>query len=145
MELDGFSFVENRRPVRDNPVLVRRARLQEQIDVQLSRLAVEDSSVTREDSPDEGPSGPQGRAAWWWVDESGGYLLAIKYARRPLELAKGKFAIKCGSLDDVRAALVAVRAEVAKGELDAQLAKLAGEVRSGFVKPTPQPKGKQPG
>jgi hypothetical protein len=142
MALEGFSFVEKKRPARDNPALIRRARLQDQVDAQLAKLGRGD---VQEHGADHESSSRQGRAVWWWSDETGGYLLAIKYARRPIELAKGKFAIKCGSLGEVRAALIAVRGEVAKGELDGQLAKLAGEVRSGFIKPAPQGKAKQPG
>lgn len=76
--------------------------------------------------------GKQVRAAWAWMDEAGSYLLPIKYGRHALELKKGMYSIVCKDLDEVEHALCTVRALVLDGQFDAQLTKIAGEIRTRF-------------
>ena len=116
----SLNLVEATRPLKDSPANSRRARLLRQIDAQ----------VVLADQPNSG-SMPD-RKCWWWIDGDGKYLLAIKYARKPIELAKGKYAIKCNAVSDVKSALTKVREAVAGGEFDAALANLANDIRAKF-------------
>jgi hypothetical protein len=76
--------------------------------------------------------GKQTRAAWAWMDEAGSYLLPIKYGQHALELKKGMYSIVCKDLDEVEHALCTVRAMVLDGQFDAQLTKLATDIRNRF-------------
>ncbi len=116
----SLNLVEAKRPVKDTPVNNRRSRLLRQIDAQIA-LTEQPASQTLPD-----------RRCWYWLDTDGKYLLAIKYGRKAIELAKGKFAIKCPSVPDVKASLAKVRESVATGEFDAVLATMASEIRSKF-------------
>lgn len=116
----SLNLVEAKRPVKDTPVNNRRSRLLRQIDTQIA-LTEQPASQSMPD-----------RRCWWWIDTDGKYLLAVKYGRKPIELAKGKFAIKCSSVPDVKVALTKVRESVATGEFDSVLAAMASEIRSKF-------------
>lgn len=120
----SLNLVEGTRPLKDSPTNSRRARLLRQIDAQ---IAFADQPTTGS-LPD--------RKCWWWIDGDGKYLLAIKYARKPIELAKGKHAIKCNALPDVKSALTKVRESVAAGEFDSVLAGLANDIRAKFKSKT---------
>ena len=54
----------------------------------------------------------------WIKDASGNTVLTIRYGRKPLELAKGKTAIKLASNDDVVKTLKVIAEAVEAGELD---------------------------
>lgn len=71
---------------------------------------------------------------WWWKAASGKINLAVRYGSKPIELAKGKNAIEVGSMDELVAALGAVKEAVHAGELDAQIEQASGSLRAGFVK-----------
>ena len=71
---------------------------------------------------------------WWWTNPSGKLVLALRYGSKPIELAKGKNAIELGSMDDLIAALEAVKGAVQAGELDAQIEQASGALRAGFAK-----------
>ena len=116
----SLNLVEAKRPVKDSPANNRRSRLLRQIDTQIA-LSEQPASQLMPD-----------RRCWYWIDTDGKYLLAVKYGRKPVELAKGKFAIKCATIPDVKAALVKVREAVAAGEFDAALATMANEIRAKF-------------
>ncbi len=116
----SLNLVEAKRPVKDTPINNRRSRLLRQIDTQIA-LTEQPASQSMPD-----------RRCWWWIDTDGKYLLAVKYGRKPIELAKGKFAIKCASVPDVKTALGKVRESVATGEFDTVLATMANEIRSKF-------------
>ena len=116
----SLNLVEAKRPLKDSPSNTRRSRLIRQIDQQINFA----DDARAQSSPN--------RRCWWWVDGDGKYLLAIKYGRRPLELAKGKFAIKCGSSVEIKDALAKVRESVAAGDFDASLATFAAEIRAKF-------------
>lgn len=74
------------------------------------------------------------RARWFQHNQDGSFSLAIRYGRRDLELAKGKFGVSCGSIDEVIDALSTVRLHCSQGQFDTQLEKLSREIRKGFVK-----------
>lgn len=59
---------------------------------------------------------------WWRIGPSGGYVLFIRSAGKPLEFEKGKSAISVPSKDKVPTVIDALIAAVRSGELDEQLA-----------------------
>lgn len=69
---------------------------------------------------------------WWQEQRDGSGLLLIKYDSRPLELQKGKGAIKLTSMSELTATLEIVRTAVRAGELDAQILRAAEEFRVRF-------------
>jgi hypothetical protein len=71
---------------------------------------------------------------WWWKSPAGKVMVAVRYGAKPIELAKGKNAIEVGTMDDVIAALEAVKEAVTAGELDAQIEQASGALRAGFAK-----------
>jgi len=137
-----LNLVEAKRSAIANPTVTRRARLAQQIDEQLKLVEDAKAGLIRvprkrvvSPSNGEGEGGSEaGRrpAPWWWMDSSGTYFLALRYARKPVELAKRKTAVKCASLDEVANALTLFRAEALKGTFDAALASIAQSVRQGF-------------
>ena len=79
-------------------------------------------------------AGEKTQRTWFWMNEEGKIYLQIKYGKLSLELSKGKFAIQCGSLDDVSSNLQIVETLVNKGEFDAMLTSVSKEIRSKFDK-----------
>lgn len=71
---------------------------------------------------------------WWWKSPTGKVMVAVRYGAKPIELAKGKNAIEVGNMDDLVAALEAVKEAVMAGELDAQIEQASGALRAGFAK-----------
>lgn len=71
---------------------------------------------------------------WWFTADNGKTAIAIRYGARVLELAKGKFAVEVGANSDISATLEIIKSAVDAGELDVQLAEMAGNLRSGFKK-----------
>lgn len=60
-------------------------------------------------------------------------MLGLRYGAKPIELAKGKSGIEC-SMDELIAALEAVKDAVAAGELDTHIEAASGSLRAGFAK-----------
>lgn len=85
------------------------------------------------------------RARWFQQNQDGSFSLAIRYGRRDLELAKGKFGVSCGSIDEVIEALSTVRLHCSQGMFDSQLEKVSGEIREGFRKKAVRGRTKVPG
>lgn len=114
-----LKFAATARPDKASADVQRRQKLVRRIDQQIgyARQRIE---------------GGQPRGAWFWMDETGTYLLPIKYGRQPLELKKGMFSIQCADIDSVEAALCTVRAMVFQGDFDDQLAKASAEIRAKF-------------
>ncbi len=71
---------------------------------------------------------------WWWKSPTGKVMVAVRYGAKPIELAKGKNAIEVGTMDDLIAALEAVKDAVTAGELDPQIEQASGALRAGFAK-----------
>lgn len=71
---------------------------------------------------------------WWSVGPAGTIVLGLRYGAKPIELAKGKSGIECSSMDELIAALEAVKDAVAAGELDTHIEAASGSLRAGFAK-----------
>jgi hypothetical protein len=121
MALEGLKLVQAPKRNSPDPVTQRRLRLVMQVEKQ----------VTLVESHKQGRK-PRGR--WWFMDPDGKPILAIKYGKVPLELAKGKHAIACDDMDDVIDALHKAKAATLDGTFDAQLTTISAEVRSRFKK-----------
>lgn len=66
----------------------------------------------------------------WWFEQGGEFFVTVRYANKPLELAKGKPSIAAGkSLEEVRDVLVQVRDALDAGELDKTLEAAATDAR----------------
>lgn len=63
---------------------------------------------------------------------SGGYCFNVKYGSQCIELSKGKNAVEVADITALIEALNAVKQAVLAGELDAEIEKASGALRSGF-------------
>ena len=63
---------------------------------------------------------------WWGKDASGNTVLTVRYGSKPLELAKGKQAIRLADESEVGATLSVIAKAVEAGELDAMIEQQAG-------------------
>lgn len=121
-ELNLVSVIK---PTQRNPIVVRRQRLIQAIDKQIKRIEFDITGVGY------GPSG-RGSSVWYWLDENGNWFCAIKYAKKNLELSKGKFAIQGKTLMDLKDQLEIVKDYVVRGEFDSKLDDVAKSVRKNF-------------
>jgi hypothetical protein len=71
---------------------------------------------------------------WWSQDQDGSVLLTVKYGSRPLELQKGKTAIRVATPTEIPATLEIVRAAVRAGEFDNQITAAVDSFRQRFKK-----------
>ena len=69
---------------------------------------------------------------WFWISAAGGYCFNVKYGSRCIELSKGKNAVEVTDLNALIEALTTVKSAVLSGELDAEIEKASGALRSGF-------------
>jgi len=118
-----LSLVPVTRPKAANPTVQRRSRL-------LRAIRKQQMMVERF------RQGEKTDRAWFWSNEEGKIYLQIKYGKVVLELAKGKFAIQCVSLEDVAKNLGVVENLIHKGEFDTVLSIVSKDIRSRFGKPT---------
>jgi hypothetical protein len=63
--------------------------------------------------------------AWWW-QEGDGLCLVVRYGARPIELLKGKRAIRVEKKDQLPEVINTVMAAVQAGELDAAIEAVTG-------------------
>ncbi len=114
-----IKFVTTKKPFAVDVVTQRRQRLIRRIDQQISLIkSATDLEIHR--------------SSWVWMDESGAYLVPIKYRRQPIQLKKGMFAIEYKDVIDVSNALETVRQMVFTDSLDIQIARASGEIRMKF-------------
>lgn len=69
---------------------------------------------------------------WFWTAVSGGFLFNVRYGSKVIELSKGKNAVEVPDAAALLEALTAVKSAVLAGELDAEIEKASGQLRSGF-------------
>ena len=117
----SLALVPVSKPKTMNPVVQRRTRLLKSIRRQ--KTLVESYKA-----------GEKTHRTWFWMSEDGKIYLQIKYGKVAMELGKGKFAIQCGSLDDISNNLGIVETLVNKGEFDEMLTNISKDIRSKFVK-----------
>ena len=71
---------------------------------------------------------------WFWSSATGGYFFNVRYGSRVIELGKGKNAVEVADAAALIDALDAVKSAVLAGELDVEIEKASGQLRSGFKK-----------
>ncbi len=113
------------KPATQNPVVARRQRLVRGIESQISRIENELQGNHYASNGRKAPS-------WYWMDDSGTWYCAVKYAKKPIELAKSKYAFQCTSLEEVIEHLGVVKEYVLRGEFDDKLDAVAKGVRRNF-------------
>jgi hypothetical protein len=69
---------------------------------------------------------------WFWIITAGGYCFNVRYGSKVIELGKGKNAVEVADLAALIEALGVVKTAVLAGELDAEIEKASGVLRSGF-------------
>jgi hypothetical protein len=81
---------------------------------------------------------PKRLKRWWFNDNAGNCLFAVRYGSKVIELEKGLPAIIVGKTDNLVATIEMVISAVKAGELDAHLSAMGfGREVKGEVKPTP--------
>lgn len=127
MSIDkSLSLVSSTKPALVDRKLSRRSRLSARIQTQIEILEKVKSGevITRE----------QRRLPKWWWMENGTYFVSIFYARKPIELAKGKWSIHCKNVEGIIDALRTVLKAVSDGEFDSAMEGMAMKVRQNFKK-----------
>ena len=69
---------------------------------------------------------------WFWISAAGGYCFNVRYGSKVIELGKGKNAVEVTDLNALVEGLNTVKLAVLAGELDAEIEKASGALRSGF-------------
>jgi hypothetical protein len=130
---------------RINPVLRKRLKLVEQLDIQITaaECVVNDEEYlhsVRQWVRVEGSEEkkliikPVRFRYWWWTANNGKVMLALRQGNRVMELGEGKQSIEVGEIDKLPEVLKTLREAVIAGELDEQLKV------SPFVRPIPNAK-----
>ncbi|MBL4747581.1 MAG: hypothetical protein JKY17_01950 [Magnetovibrio sp.] len=113
-------------PPTNDPITSRRVRLISSLDRQIHLIQAKLDGI-------EGDA-KRKPVTWYWMGGDGTYYCAIKYAKRRLEIAKGKTAIHGKTLDDIQSALKIAKDYVRQGDFDKQLDEVAIAVRKNFKK-----------
>ena len=71
---------------------------------------------------------------WFWITAGAGYCFNVRYGSKVIELGKGKNAVEVADLNALVEALTTVKNVVLAGELDSEIEKASGALRSGFGK-----------
>ena len=143
--LAGLKLTATKKPTQLPQVQQRRnkllKRIWEQIELAKAEQNGEVFSVTRLRSYKDSESGirkqieTQKRVkAWWFTGDNGKLALSVRYGARVLELAKGKYAVEVGTVQDLVPTLQTIKAAVEVGELDNAIENAANTLKSGFVK-----------
>lgn len=127
------------------PIAIRRSKLTGKLDLQIALAKAQtegaDFVASRKKTVIDSETGLKKRVdatmtvrPWWWTNQAGAVVLALRYGSKPIEIAKGKNAIEVGSIDNLVDTMLAVRDAIVTGELDAQIEAASGAVRAGFKK-----------
>ncbi|PKO68887.1 MAG: hypothetical protein CVU22_06995 [Betaproteobacteria bacterium HGW-Betaproteobacteria-16] len=127
------------------PIAIRRSKLTGKLDLQIALAKAQtegaDFVASRKKTVIDSETGLKKRVdaamtvrPWWWTNQAGAVVLALRYGSKPIEIAKGKNAIEVGSFENLVDTLLAVREAIVTGELDAQIEAASGAVRAGFKK-----------
>ncbi len=120
-----LNLVSDTKPVGGSVVVNRRQRLIKAINSQIVQIHDE---MTGDDT------NRRRKPSWYWLDEGGIYYVSLRYGKQPIELSKGKFAVKCSSLEEVSDSLEALKGFVSRGEYDEKLGTMAKAIRTNFKK-----------
>lgn len=122
--LKELNLVAYERPNNSDPITKRRRKLLDKLAEQM-RLAEDAEYQPTAFKWVEGEGGERQRVRvpkrikrWWGKDAKGNTVLTVRYGSKPMELAKGKQAIKLTAESDVVLTLQAVVSAVEAGELD---------------------------
>lgn len=127
------------------PIAIRRSKLTGKLDLQIALAKAQTEGAefvaSRKKTVIDSETGLKKRVdatmtvrPWWWTNQAGAVVLALRYGSKPIEIAKGKNAIEVGSFDNLVDTLLAVREAIVGGELDSQIEAASGAVRAGFKK-----------
>ncbi len=131
-KLNALNLFAFERPNNSDPKLKLRRKLLGKLSEQMN--LAEDSSyqpttkkwVTDVDGERKRVEVPKRVKQWWGKDANGNTVLTIRYGSKPLELAKGKQAIKLASNDDVVKILKVIAEAIEAGELDSIIEQQTG-------------------
>jgi hypothetical protein len=143
--LSTLKLLSTYRPKQISPLLQRRAklvtRLCEQMALARAQQMGEHYAPTRLRTYKDQTTGARQQVtttkrvkAWWFAADNGRVTLCVRYGSKPLELAKGKFAVDIAQAADLLPTLELLKTAVAAGELDAQLEATALKLRGSFGK-----------
>lgn len=141
--LASLNLVQANRPGTFDPISNRRLKFSMKIadQIELAKATLSGSifvkpvtKIERDIETDEPRSIEVQRriSPWWWVDKDGKYLLSIKYGTKKIELAKGKSAIQCQSVEQIISSLETLKQATIQGELDALLQQAGESIRKRF-------------
>ena len=114
---------------RMNPVLRKRLKLLEQLDIQITAAECEVNDEeylhsvrqwVRVEGSEEKQliTKPVRVRYWWWTANNGKVMLALRQGNRIMELGNGKQSIEVGEIASLPGVLKTLRDAVAAGELD---------------------------
>ena len=141
--LASLNLVQANRPGTFDPISNRRLKFSMKIadQIELAKATLSGSifvksvsKIERDIETDEPRSIEVQRriSPWWWIDKDGKYLLSIKYGTKKIELAKGKSAIQCQSVEQIISSLETLKQATIQGELDAHLQQAGESIRKRF-------------
>lgn len=130
--LQSLKAVVMARPITVSPVVIRRNNLiktiHEQIEAAKAKAAGNRYSINqvrRLKNKETGETIEQSRERVvreaWWVGNDGKVYLQVRYAWKPIEIAKGKSTIEVGDMSNLLPVLEKLRKAAEAGEFDAQL------------------------
>lgn len=122
MDISTLKLATDKPPHRVDRRVARRLRLSEQANFQ-SRLAKEEASGAKITTK-----------RWYWKEADGSYRASLKFGRIVLELAKGKFSVRCDSLEEVSEIFEKLSEMVVAAQFDEQLDRIAVATRQQFKK-----------
>jgi myosin heavy subunit len=125
--IKNFTLVALPKPVADDPVAKRRAKLLEQLEQQ-KQLAANPSFVVVEHKWRRAEDGSKQLVErhkrvkrWWLINGAGQVFVTVRYGAKLIELEKGKAAISVSGKDKLAEVFEALIEAVRKGELDEQI------------------------
>ena len=141
--LNKLKLVEAQKPTAQPAIVVRRNKLSdklwEQLQLARSQQSGEAFAPMRRKAVRNTETGervtidaPKRVRPWWFTSENGKVCFLVRYGSRVLDIAKGKNAIEIANMDELVAAIEAVKSAVEIGELDAEIEAASGSLKAGF-------------
>lgn len=137
--LDGLKFVAAKRSTSVSPVVARRNKLlkklfeQEQlVQAEITGKDFSPTKLKKVTDKDGNSSLVEVRKRvqnWSYTGDDGKLYVVVKYGSKPIEFSKGKQAIEVGDKNKLLKTLSVIKEAVAKGELDAQIEGVLGDIK----------------